>query len=120
MKLPDGPQIRASIAALDAVEKKVLGGMIVVMIRNHAKVKDQEWIAENFTRLTVSALGLSQERAVDEDIQEVNEFIDASMGNVLNVAFPLFTQVAQDMRHKSMGQAFTLEEACEQALTYFG
>ncbi len=32
--------------------------MIVATIRNHTRIKDQEWVAENSTRLTVGALGL--------------------------------------------------------------
>ena len=120
MKLPGSAKIRAAIAPLSSTEKKVLGGMIVVMIRNHDRIKDEEWVAENFTRLTVGALGLLAVRAVDEDIEEVSKFVEKSMGPVLNVAFPLFAQVAADMRQKTGGDPFTLEEACDQALSYFG
>lgn len=119
MTLPGPDQIRAAIALLNTVEKKVLGGMIVLMIQNHARIKDQEWVAENFTRLSVGALGLEQEREVDADIEEVSKFIETSMGPVLNAAFPLFAQVATDMQVKTGSQGFTLEAACTQALTYF-
>ena len=120
MSLPGPAKIRASIGELDADEKKVLGGMIVVMIQNHAKIRDQEWIAENFTRLTVAALGRPVASAVDEDIEAVSQFIEKSMGPVLNVAFPLFAQVAADMAQQTGGAAFSLEDACTQALSYFG
>ena len=118
--MPGPDQIRASIVALDATEKKVLGGMIVVMIRNHEKIKDQEWVAENFTRISVGALGLLAASPVDEDIENVSKFVEKSMGPVLNVAFPLFAQVAADMLQRSSGTPFTMEDACAQALSYFG
>jgi hypothetical protein len=117
--LPGPDQIRAAVALLEPTERKVLGGMIVLMIRNHDKIKDREWVAENFTRLSVGALGLEEDRAVDEDIATVNTFIETSMGPVLNAAFPLFSQVATDMQARTGAQGFTLEDACAQALSYF-
>lgn len=119
LPLPGPEQIRAAITLLDATEKKVLGGIVVLMIRNHSKIKDKEWVAASFTRLAVDALGLEEERAVDQDIAAVNTFIEASMGPVLNAAFPLFAQVAADMQAKTGADGFTLEDACAQALSYF-
>ena len=117
--MPGPDEIRASIQALDATEKKVLGGMIVLMIRNYSRIKDQEWVAENFTRLSVAALGLDEAGEVDADIDKVRAFIENSMGRVLNSAFPLFAQVAADMQRKGGADKFTLEEACAEALRYF-
>lgn len=117
--LPDPQQIRAGIRALDATEKKVLGGMIVVMIRHHGKIKDQEWVAENFTRLAVAALGFGHEGPADEDIAAVEAFVAKSMGPVLDVAFPLFARVAADMRTRAGVAAFSLEAARARALSYF-
>lgn len=119
MNPPDPAEIRKSIAALDPTEKKVLGGMIVVMIRNAPRVKDREWVAENFTRLSVGALGLDEEGEVDSDVQAVEAFVERSINPVLNVAFPLFAQVATDMQAQSGTGQFSLESACAQALTYF-
>ena len=119
MEFPGPKEIRAAIAELNGTERKVLGGMVVLMIHNHQKIKDQEWVAESFTRVSVSALERNTEGPVDEDIQVVSTFIEKSMGPVLNVAFPLFAQVAVDMQGQTGDAGFTLEDACTQALHYF-
>ncbi len=77
-ELPTRDQLRSQIRALDSIEKKVLGGLIVLMIRNHDRVKDSEWIYESLVRLSVPALNLDQEGEVDEDMDRVQGFVQAS------------------------------------------
>lgn len=113
-------ELRARIRALDPTEKKVLGGLIVLMIRNHDRIKDTEWIFESLARLSVPALGLDQEGEVDEDLDTVQEFVQRSSRQLLNVAFPLFVAVAGDMRQKMAdGESYALDDACARALDYF-
>lgn len=120
MQFPTRAEIRAQIQTLSVAEKKVLGGIMVVMIHNHARVKDREWIAENFTRLAVPALGLEQAGDVDADLDAVTEFVGTSLGPVLNIAYPLFALVAADMQGKmAAGESHSLEDAVEQAMGYF-
>ncbi len=119
-RLPTPAQLRQQIHALDAVQKKVLGGLIVLMIRNHDRVKDQEWIFESFARLSVPALGLDEAGEVDADLDKVQEFVQRSSSAVLNIAFPLFAAVADDMRARmAAGESYGLEDACTRALDYF-
>ena len=68
MSLPGPEKIRSSIRELHADEKKVLGGMIVVMIQNHAKIRDQEWIAASPPGALVGAhrTALVQSRADEQ------------------------------------------------------
>ncbi|MEE2887422.1 MAG: hypothetical protein VX951_08325 [Planctomycetota bacterium] len=113
-------ELRARIRAFDPTEKKVLGGLIVLMIRNHDRIKDTEWMFESLARLSVPALGLDQEGEVDEDLDTVQEFVQRSSRRVLNVAFPLFVAVANDMRQKMAdGESYALDDACARALDYF-
>jgi len=113
-------ELRARIRAFDPTEKKVLGGLIVLMIRNHHRIKDTEWIFESLARLSVPALGLDQEGEVDEDLDTVQEFVQRSSRQLLNVAFPLFVAVAGDMRQKMAdGESYALDDACARALDYF-
>ena len=69
-ELPTREELRSQIRALDPIEKKVLGGLIVLMIRNHDRVKDSEWIYESLVRLSVPALDLDQAGEVDEDMDQ--------------------------------------------------
>jgi hypothetical protein len=120
MAFPNRDQIRAGIQGLDVAEKKVLGGIMVVMIHNHARVKDREWIAENFTRLAVPALGVAGVGDVDDDLDRVKRFVTASLGRVLDLAYPLFALVAADMQGRmAAGESHSLEDAVERALAYF-
>jgi len=119
-ELPTGEELRSRIRALDPVEKKVLGGLIVLMIRNHHRVKDSEWIYESLVHLSVPALGLEQEGVVDEDVGRVQEFVQASARQLLGIAGPLFAVVAEDMREKmAQGEDYGLGDACARALDYF-
>jgi hypothetical protein len=120
MQLPTRAEVRARIQELSVAEKKVLGGMIVVMIHDHTRVKQREFIAENFTRLAVPALQLDADGEVDADLDAVQAFVDASMGRVLDLAYPLFALVAEDMRGKmAAGQGHSLADATAQAMGYF-
>lgn len=113
-------ELRAGIRALDPTQKKVLGGLIVLMIRNHGRIKDTEWIFESLAHLSVAALGLDQEGEVDDDLDRVEEFVQRSSRQLLNIAFPLFAVVADDMRQKMAdGESYGLDDACARALDYF-
>ena len=119
-RLPDAFEMRAMISALSAVEKKLLGGMILLMIKNHTRVRDREWLAENFTRLAVPALSLDSDGAVDRDIDAVKALVRESLDPVLNAALPLFARVAADMAAGPKAQGFCYDDCCEQAMSYFG
>lgn len=119
-ELPTPAELRTQIGTLDPTQKKVLGGLIVLMIRNHQRVKDQEWIFESLAGLSVPALGLDEAGEVDGDLDAVQEFVKRSSTVVLNIAFPLFAAVADDMRQKmAAGESYGLDDACARALDYF-
>jgi hypothetical protein len=118
--LPTAEELRLQIRALDPTQKKVLGGLIVLMIRNHDRVKDKEWIFESLARLSVPALGLEEAGEVDHDLDAVQDFVKRSSSVILNSAFPLFAAVADDMRQKMAdGESYGLDDACARALDYF-
>lgn len=56
---------------------------------------------------------------IDEDIAAVEAFVAKSLGPVLDVAFPFFSQVAADMRTQAGVAGFSLEAACARALSHF-
>lgn len=117
MQIPSVDELCAQIPGLDKVEKKVLGGFLVLMIGNAPRVGDREWISENFTRLSVAALELQQEGDVDADLDRVKAFVQASMNRVLNIAYPLYKHLATEMAAR---EDFGMEDACQRVMEYLG
>lgn len=117
MEIPSLDAVRAQIPELDKVEQKVLGGFLVLMVSNGPRVAQREWISENFTRLAVAALELRQEGDVDADLDKVKAFVQASMDRVLNIAYPLYKHLADEMAQQ---EGFSMEDACRRAMEYVG
>lgn len=113
----DPARVRAELAALDATGQKVAGGLVVVMMREPERVRDREWLLENFTLLSAKALELS-----DADKDALQAYVRAERDAVLNATFRLFLRVAEDVRGLS-GEAAegagTLGQATMIALSYF-
>ena len=62
MQTPPTPdEVRALIAPLVELDRKVLGGLAAVMIAQSDKVRDQEWLSEQFVHLAVVAHGIEDE-----------------------------------------------------------
>ena len=120
MDTPSPEEVRQALAHLDARRQKIVAGLFAVMIKDPARVRDREWIAENFTRLAVAAHGFDESGEVDEEVQTIQRFVQLSMNQVLDVAFPLFAQVAAELSAEKGPGKFSLDDACQRALSYFG
>lgn len=86
-------KVRAELAALGPDARKIAGGLVVVMMREPDRVRDREWLLENFTLLSAKALELG-----DEDQAALQDFVRRERDAVLNATFRLFLRVAEDMR----------------------
>jgi len=112
-------RVRSELAALGADARKIAGGLVVVMMREPNRVRDREWLLENFTVLSAKALELG-----DEDQAELKAFVRRERDAVMNATFRLFLRVAEDMRGLTGGVAEggasgTLGQATMVALSYF-
>ncbi|MEM9381510.1 MAG: hypothetical protein AAGB93_16265 [Planctomycetota bacterium] len=112
MSLPSRDQLRADLARFDEMQKKVVGGVLAVMFRTPDRVRDREWIVEQFTQV---ALLTGEFEGVEAAQQWVREHIDAT----LNACYALFLHVADDLRSRDETER-TASEAMLQALNYFG
>ena len=108
--------LQTSLAALDALQKKVLGAVITTMIGHHDQVRDQEWMAEQFTAAVALAMDLETPSSGPEGIAKVQDYAQTHIDDLLRVAFALFAQTARDMQTRG---SFTYDDAVQQALSYF-
>lgn len=115
---PDPRTLRTELAAIDALDAKVIGGLVTVMIAKHDRVRDQEWLAETFTRLAVAAHGFDEHTPADADVATIEDYAAQRMPDVLRLSFALFVRTAADLQER--GQAFDFEEACGVAAAYLG
>ena len=73
MSPADEPSLQATISALDAFQRKVLGGVVVTMIRHHDRVHEVEWISEQFVSSVALAMAidLDELRVGDDSIHDI-------------------------------------------------
>jgi len=102
------------VARFDATQKKVLGAVLTTMLRHHDRVRERQWIAEQY----VSAVAPALEDAADMQagVARVRDHARAQRQTILNAAYRVFAQAARDL---STRRSFSYEDAVEQALGYF-
>ncbi len=119
MEQPSIEELRARIADLDVDQKKILGAIVTTMFQNATRVKEREWISEQFFAATLLAIDFSESaNSADQSRELAQEYTKANIDLVLNAAYLLFQQVATDMAPRAK-TGFTLDDAVEQALSYF-
>ena len=95
--------------------RKIAGGLVVVMMREPERVREREWLLENFTLLSAKALELGAANQT-----ELQAYVRRERDAVLNATFRLFLRVAQDVHGLNAGESTgTLGQATILALSYF-
>ncbi|MGE3175582.1 MAG: hypothetical protein AB7O97_23360 [Planctomycetota bacterium] len=101
---PTADAVRALIRPLDDLDRKVLGGLIALMIAEPGKIRDQEWLAQSFVQVSVVALGVAEDAesadatATDADVERVQQYATARMPDLVLAAASLFVRTAEDLR----------------------
>jgi len=119
MKTPDPEHVRRTLAAFDERQRKIVGGLIAVMIRRSERVREREWICEQFTQLALLTAEEDDTASPDARAAALGRYVRANIDDVLNASYELFLRVAADMAaraHEDPSHA----DAVAQALTYFG
>ena len=108
--------LRRQLRSLGPDTQKIVGGLVVIMMRDSERIREREWLLENFTVLAAKAKGLSEAQT-----QELQAFVQAERDGALNAAFALFLRVAADLEGlgKHGDQPATLGQATVIALSYF-
>jgi hypothetical protein len=114
--LPTPDQLRVQLASLDQRQKKIIAGMLSVMVQNADRVRDREWISEQFTQVTLLAGGFDEEGEAHGGLEEVQEFLQDNIGQLLNIGFALFAQVAADM---ALREDFNADDAVTHGMSFF-
>lgn len=108
----DRDALRSRLAALDERQKKIAGGLMAVMFKNSERVRDREWISEQFVQVAL----LAGEMA---DVDAVRDYAQQNIGPVLDACYLLFKTVGEDLAPRAE-TGFTHADAVLAALAYFG
>ena len=118
--MTDDPReaLRATLATFDQRQRKIVGGVIAVMIENPQRVKEREWITEQFTQITLLACGFEDVDSVQDGMEQVQGYVQEQIDPVLNACYQLFGCVAEDLAPR-LSEGITKEDAVAHALGYF-
>lgn len=109
--LHDRDTLRETLAAFDSLQTKITGGILAVMFRTPDKVRDREWIAEQFTEVALLASDF-------DEVEAAQEYIKAQISPILNACYALFQTVGEDLAARA-DEDLGLSDAMNQALSYF-
>ena len=110
-------ELRNTLAAFDDRRKKIVGGMIAIMIENPDQVRNREWIAEQFTQVTILACDFEDVASTSEGVERVQRYVQENIQTVLTACFQLFGFVGEDLSSR-VKEGLTREEALAHALGY--
>jgi hypothetical protein len=119
-QVPTPEEMRAQLAPLDPIDRKVLGGMVALWMAEPTKIRDQEWTAQQFVHVATVAHGFDAEEgpATTEEVERVRSYAQTRMDDILRIGLGLFIRVAQDMQGREGG--FSYEDAQERVRSYLG
>ena len=119
MQVPSRETLRASLADFDETRKKLVGGMLAVMFASPDKIRDREWISEQFTQVALLTGRFEGVEHAHEGVEIAREWISENLTPVMNACYALFVHVADDMRQRHGEASFSASDAMIQALAYF-
>lgn len=120
MALPDRDALRAQLTHFDDVERKVVGGMLAVIFAAPDRIRDREWMAEQYTQVALVTGQFEEAEHAHEGFERAREWIRAHIGEHLGACIALFVHVAEDMRRQHGEEGgFSAADAMVQALGYF-
>ncbi|MEO0650561.1 MAG: hypothetical protein AAFZ65_07785 [Planctomycetota bacterium] len=119
-EVPERNQLRESIAAMDPLCQKVVGGLVMAMIAAPQQVRDREFLAETLAKVAAKAHGLpdpSSEPQTEAQTESLRAWILAHRDTVLDTAFGVFVRSAEDLAGSAVPE-LTPERAAAAALVY--
>ena len=105
---PTPEEVRALIAPFDARDRKVLGGVVALLMSEPGRVRDLEWLNERFVQVATFAHGFDQEAGgggyapppdTGEDaVAMVRGYAEQRRRPILNAAIALFVRTAEELK----------------------
>ncbi len=120
MKIPTRDELRAELAGFDDTRKKVVGGMLALMFQSPEKARDRDWLAEQFTQVSLLTGQFEDIEHAHEGVEVAQGWIRENIDPVLNACFALFVLVAEDVQQDEAAAELTTSDAMLRALSYFG
>lgn len=110
--------LRAKLAGFDQRQKKIVGGILAVMIENPDAVRNREWISEQLAQLALLSADFEHLEDVTQGVAEVQAYVQANADSILSACFQLFQFTAEDMAPR-VSEGITRADALAHALGYF-
>jgi hypothetical protein len=107
--------LRRRLAALDARSRKVVAGLVTVMLRHPARVREREWMAEQLASVALLA-GDVQADSAQRATAELQDWLRGRADGLLEAAFLLFGRAGLDLAPRA--GTLTPAEALAHALSY--
>ena len=87
---------------LDPLDRRVLGGLVAVMIAEPGRTRDTEWMAEQLVRLAVVAHGFAEngDAATPAHVATIQDYARSRRPDIVAVALQLFVRTADDLRQR--------------------
>ena len=118
MELPSPDEARVQLAGLSQRERKIVGGLFAVMVREPTKVRDREWLLGRLAQVAaLSNDGGDPESDPTTDLEALQGYLAEHHDRLLGAAFLLFHRVAVDLEAQA-AEGFGFEDAMGRALAY--
>ena len=109
--------LRATLARLDERQRKIVGGVIAIMIENSERVREREWIAEQFTQVALLACGFEHVAGTQEGGTLLQDYVRENIDPLLNTCYELFQSVGADLAPRA-SEGLSRQDAVTHALSY--
>lgn len=110
--------LRTTLATFDDRQKKIVGGILAVMIENPDAVRNREWMSEQLAQLTLLSADFEQLDDVMQGVAEVQAYVRENAEPILTACLQLFQFTAEDLAPR-VSEGITRQDALAHALSYF-
>lgn len=116
---PSRPELVAALAQLDPIGRKIVGGLVTVMIQSPERVKEREWLAEQLTQVVLLARQEELEALTDAGVgvSIVETLLRESGSQWMDAALRIFAATAEDLAPR-VEEGLTRDQALVHALGF--
>ena len=118
--IPTPEQIHQRIGALDDRGRRIVGSLTVLLISEPQRARDQEWLAERFTQLTVVGHGFDEESPSEDEVAVVERYVRAHIGEHVGLSLAVFVRIAEDLKDAGGEPPYGLDDSFGRVKGYVG
>lgn len=116
MTTPEAGELRATLAELDERQRKIVGGVVAILIEQPERARERELVVEQYTQVVLLACGFEDVASVHDGVEQVQAYAREQIDPLLNATFALFVRTAADLADRA--EPPSKEEAVAHALGY--